>query len=154
MEMDKVQILTTAYNAHKQELLYRRRSEFVTGAVSVLFYTLGIVFVLYHPGLRQALNSGAARALATVLVIVIANMQCYHLIKNYKRHCDIQRAICSIDHAFGFFIPGEYLADDALYDETWKNSGRERAEGIFSRSLVIIAFASLLVITIWLKGWA
>jgi hypothetical protein len=154
MEMDKVQILATAYNAHKQELMYRRRSEYITGVTAVLFYTLSMILVLYHPVLRRILESGANKILASVVVVIIANMQCYHLIKNYKRHCDIQRAICSMDHAFGFFIPGEYLADEALYDESWKKTGHERAEGIFSRSLIIIAFASLLVITIWMKGWS
>ena len=154
MEMDKVHILTTAYNAHKTELFYRRHMEYITAVSAVLFYTLSMILVLYHPVLRQLLKSGMNKSLATVVVVIIANMQCYFLIKNYKRRCETKRAICSMDHAFGFFIPGEYLADEALYDETWTKSGRDRAEGVISRSIVILVFACLLILTLWIKGWS
>ena len=154
MDLDKVQILTTAYTAHKNELTYRRRTEYITAATAVLFYTLSTILVLVLPVFNQLLNSGVNKVLASVIVVIIANMQCYFLIKNFKRHCEIQRAICSIDHAFGFFIPGEYLADDALYEEAWKKSGRERAEGMFSRSLIIVSFATLLIVTLWIRGLA
>ena len=150
--MDKVEMLKIAYNAHKNEIMYRRKSEYFTAVGSMLMYGLLTVVLMILPASRPFFHSPGAKALATIMIILVADVQCYFFMKNHKRHCDLQRAVCSIDHAFSFFVPGEYLADEALYEESWKKSGVERPWGVMSRMLIVFCFAGVLLAVMWLKG--
>ena len=154
MEADKVQMLTTAYNAHKTELNYRRKLEYLTGLITVSVYIFFISCVSFIPLFEKVFASAANKVVSTIMVILIADIQSYFFMKNYKRQCSLLRVICSIDHAFGFFLKSEYLDDESLYDEGWQNAGRERSFGQWARILIVMSFAGLLIAAIWTQGWA
>ena len=153
MDMDQVEMLKTAYKAHKNELMYRRRAEYYTVMSSVLMYTMAIILPFVYSGFNNSLIKTGEKTVLTLLVILIADIQCYFLMKNYRRQSEIQRAIRSIDFAFGFFEPGAYLEDAALYEESWKKSGSEKPFGVFSRLMIIFSMAGLLIITLWPRNW-
>lgn len=154
MEPEKIEILKTAYNAHKTELMYRRKLEFFTGMFSISVYIFFILCVSYIPVFEKIFFMPINEIVSTIIVILIADIQCYFFMKNYKRQCELLRVICSIDHAFGFFLKNEYLDNETLYEDSWQNAGKERSFGQWARILIVISFAGLLIAAIWSHGWA
>jgi hypothetical protein len=154
MEQEKIEILKTAYNAHKTELIYRRKLEFFTGFFTISLYIFFILSVSFIPVFERIFFYPANEIVSTIIVILMADIQSYFFMKNYKRQCELLRAICSIDHAFGFFLKNEYLDNETLYEESWQNAGRERSFGQWARLLIVMSFAGLLIAAIWTHGWS
>ena len=153
MDDKKADFLVAAYNAHKAELASRRRTEIIVVALSALVYSAFIAFIIFNADARQALQSPFAKAVSTIVLVLIANIVCYNLHKNYRRHCELQEIIARIDRAFGFFDESVFIPERALYPDDWKSAGQVREMSIYSRFLIIALFALMSILTVWVIGF-
>ena len=149
MENRRADFLIEAYRAHKAEMAVRRRTEIVTAAAVIIFYSSCIGLVCLNDAAARLLSGLSARAIGTILLILIANVTCYFQYKNYKRHCELHRTIADIDRAFGFFEKNAYLPERSLYPEDWQYSGRFREASMYGRYMITMVFALMAVVAIW-----
>jgi hypothetical protein len=149
MDSQKTEILLAVHAAHKEELIYRRRAEYVSMALAVIVFAGGsTLLLLLHPASRLG-DPGPYKALGTIGLVLIADMLCYALVKNYNRTCELQRVIVGIDAALGLFTPGEY-GEGTIYPEEWKKSGAKRLASSLSRVFIVGFLAFLSILALWM----
>ena len=150
MDPQKTEILLTVYRAHKEELMSRRKMEYLTMTLCLVVFLAAAVGALYAPVLLRHPVCVGLKFLATIVVILLADIIIYQQVKNYNRICEMQRAIVSIDAALGLFTAGTYT-EGAIYPEEWRKSGTKRPWGSPSRVVAVAVFAFVAVLALWIR---
>jgi len=153
MEDRKADFLIAAYKAHKEEIAARRRTEIFVISFSALFYTASTAYVLLNTAVQQAFAEPFSKVVFSIILVLVANIVCYNLYKNYRRHCELQDILSRLDRAFGFFDQSAYIPERTLYPEDWKNAGRVREFSIYSRFMIVMAFALMTILALWVKSF-
>jgi hypothetical protein len=151
MDENKARFLVAAYEAHKNELMQRRRSDIIGGGLALLFYIVSLRMVQQRPPATVVLSGLTMKLAGTIIYVIITDVAAYFLVKNYHRMCELQHLIARIDVAFGFFEKDAYLPGEKLYPEEWKSSGTISHWSAVLRALIPIIFGVAVIALFWLR---
>lgn len=151
MDEKKSSFLIAAYNAHKNELLSRRRADTIAGAFSLIFYIVSLRVVNLYPPAAHVFSGLTVKCVGTLVYYIVTMVIVYFMVKNYNRICELQQIIAKIDTVFGLFEKGAYLPGESIYPEKWKTHGTKRAFSAWTRALVPILFAIMVIICFWMR---
>ena len=151
MDDNKTKFLVAAYQAHKNELMQRRRTDIIGGALALLFYIVSLRLVQQRPPSTIVLSGLAMKLSGTIVYVIVTDVTAYFLVKNYHRLCELQALIARIDVAFGFFEKDAYLPGEMLYPEDWKKSGTIRHWSAVLRAIIPIIFGVAVISLFWLR---
>jgi hypothetical protein len=146
---ERIQILLAAYQKHASELLAIEESQEKLNTLLLSIYSAGFALIAAavakdaKPFLQTA---GHPSYLACALMVLAFLLGCYALVMTYRRaHAreTVRWVLSRIDNALGFFEPGLYVQDQALYPPPWQAFSKRKWLN-WSVAIVIIVGAAFI----------